>query len=234
MVYYRDQDSDKTYAYGPHENDLTYISKEKAGEFISAHVPVGSLPVTPLVDWDEYEVAPQSAYASVVERYKQALAEKWDLQQCYDNDISLMISYFVDEPDRISAQLLDLDGNGVEELIITDGMMLYDLYTLNNGSPVKLLTGWERNSYRLSTDNVIYNQGSNGAASSMHNYYQLMGGELVLVESVVFDAIKDFDNPWFRSSDGATPEVPITEDEAYRIMDSYPALSFQGTDLMDE
>ena len=234
LVYYRDHDSDKTYARGPHENDLTYISKEEAGEFISAHVPVGSLPVIPLVDWDEYEVAPQSAYASVVERYKQALAEKWDLQQCGDNDISLMISYFVDEPDRISAQMMDLDSNGVDELIITDGMMIYDLYTMQNGSPVKLLTGWERNAYRLCQNNVIYNQGSNGAASSVRNFYQLMGGELVMVESVVFDAIKDFDNPWFRSSDGETPEVPITEEEANRIMDSYPYISMLGIDLLDQ
>ena len=144
-----------------------------------------------------------------------------------------MISYFVDEPDRISAQMMDLDSNGVDELIITDGMMLYDLYTMKNGSPVKLLTGWERNAYRLCQNNVIYNQGSNGAASTVFNYYQLMAGELVLVESVVFDAIKDFDNPWFRSSDGETPEVPITEEEANRIMDSYSFISMLGIDLLD-
>jgi hypothetical protein len=119
------------------------------------------------------------------------------------------------------------------ELIITDGMMIYDLYTQKNGTPVKLLTGWERNSYQLCLDNIIYNRGSNGAASSVNNYYQLQDGELVLVESVVFDANKDFDNPWFRSSDGETPEEPLTEAEANAIMDSYPTISFLGIDLLE-
>ena len=173
------------------------------------------------------------AYDSLFALYRQALAEKWDMQQCSDNDISLMISNFAEDPDQISAYLLDLDGNGVMELIITDGMMIYDLYTLKSGSPVKLLTGWERNSYRLCLNNVIYNQGSNGAASTVFNYYQLTAGELVLVESVVFDANKDFENPWFRSSDGETPEVSITEEEAKQIMDSYPSISFLGIDLLE-
>lgn len=179
------------------------------------------------------DAEPIEKYLLVLEKYRTALREKWDLQQCYDNDISLMISYFVDEPDRISAHMMDLDSNGVNELIITDGMMIYDMYTLKNGSPAKLLTGWERNAYRLCLNNVIYNQGSGGAALSLFNYYQLLDGELVLLESVVFDANKDFDNPWFRSSDGATAEDPITEEEAKRIMDSYPSISMLGIDLLD-
>ena len=172
-------------------------------------------------------------YTPVLEKYRTAFREKWDMQQCSDNDISLMISYFVDEADRISAHMMDLDGNGVNELIVTDGMMIYDLYTLKDDNPVHLLTGWERNGYRLCLNNVIYNQGSNGAASTVFNYYQLLAGELVLVESVVFDANKDFDNPWFRSSDGETPEVSITEEEANRIMDSYPYITMLGIDLLD-
>ena len=179
-------------------------------------------------DTDERE-----QYTLVLEKYRTALREKWDMQLCSDNDISLMISRFTEEPDKISAHPLDLDGDGVMELIITDGMMIYDLYTLKDGSPVHLITGWERNSYQLCLDNIIYNRGSNGAASSVNNYYQLRDGELVLVESVVFDANRDIDNPWFRSSDGETPEVPLTEAEANAIMDSHSYISILGISLLE-
>lgn len=232
MIYKRGNEDDKTYSYGPHEYNLTYISKEKAGEFLAAHKPL-QLQVTPLVDWSQYEADPKTAYDPVIHLYEQALTEKWDMEQCSSHDISLMISRFTDDPDRISAFMMDLDSDGSGELIITDGMMIYDLYTLRNGTPVKLLTGWERNSYRLCMGNVIYNQGSNGAASSVYNYYQLQNGELILMESVVFDANKDFDNPWFVSSDGETPEVPLREDQAEAILDSYKDVTMLGISLLD-
>ena len=232
MIYKRGNADDKTYSYGPHEYDLTYISKEKAGEFIVAHKPL-QLQVTPLVDWDQYELDPKTAYDPIVDLYEQALTEKWDMEQCSSHDISLLISRFADDPDRISAFMMDLDCDGSGELIITDGMMIYDLYTLKNGTPVKLLTGWERNSYRLCMGNVIYNQGSNGAASSVYNYYQLQNGELVLMESVIFDAQKDPENPWFVSSDGITPEVPLREDQARAILDSYKDVSLLGISLLE-
>jgi hypothetical protein len=232
LIYDSQKENEKAYAYGPNEDNVSYISKEEAGSIIFAHQSA-KLKVTPFVEGQFGNATDLTAYDPVLALYRQALSEKWDMQLCSDNDISLMISYFVDESDRISAHMMDLDGNGVNELIITDGMMIYDLYTLKDGSPVKLLTGWERNAYRLCLNNVIYNQGSNGAASTVFNYYQLLAGELVLVESVVFDANKDFDNPWFRSSDGETPEEPLTEDEANAIMDSYPTISFLGIDLLE-
>lgn len=228
-------DATKTWTRESGEQAWETISREAANDIMYGYQPM-VLMTTGFVD--EADVLKQDneaveLYMLVLEKYKTALAEKWDMQQCSDNDISLIISYFVDESDRISAHMMDLDGNGVNELIITDGMMIYDLYTLKNGSPVHLITGWERNAYRLCLNNVIYNQGSNGAASTVFNYYQILAGELVLVDSVVFDANKDFDNPWFRSSDGETPEDPITEEEANRIMDSYPFISMLGIDLLD-
>ena len=232
LIYDSQKENDKVYAYGPNEDNVSYISKEEAGSIIFAHQPA-KLKVTPFVEGQFGNATDLMAYDSLLALYRQALAEKWDMQQCSDNDISLMISNFAEDPDRISAYLLDLDGDDVAELIITDGMMIYDLYTLKSGTPVKLLTGWERNSYRLCLNNVIHNQGSNGAASTVFNYYQLTAGELMLVESVVFDANKDFENPWFRSSDGETPEVSITEEEAKWIMDSYPSISFLGIDLLE-
>lgn len=231
MLQWEDED---TVFHTDAEGNTRQISSKEGQEIGNAHESL-KLELTWLADMPNIlrDAEPVELYLPVLEKYRTALREKWDMQQCSDNDISLMISYFVDESDRISAHMMDLDGNGVNELIITDGMMIYDLYTLKNGSPVHLITGWERNAYRLCLNNVIYNQGSNGAASTVFNYYQLLAGELVLVESVVFDANKDFENPWFRSSDGETPEEPLTEEEANTIMDSYPFISMLGIDLLE-
>lgn len=227
------EDEDTVFHTDASGNTRQVTSRE--GQNISCGYETQKLELVWLVDMpDELRNAePAEQYLLVLEKYRTALREKWDMQLCSDNDISLMISNFVEDPDRIGAHPLDLDGDGLMELIITDGMMIYDLYTLKDGSPVHLITGWERNSYQLCLDNIIYNRGSNGAASSVNNYHQLRNGELVLVESVVFDANKDFDNPWFRSSDGETPEEPLTEAEANAIMDSYPTISFLGIDLLD-
>ena len=174
-------------------------------------------------------------YAQQIERYYTAISQQWDESDYWEHEMSPLVTHYYDGKslDNVGFTFMDLDGDGVNELIITDGMMIYDLYTMQNGTPVKLLTGWERNAYRLCQNNVIYNQGSNGAASTVFNYYQLLAGELVLVDSVVFDANKNFDNPWFRSSDGETPEEPLTEDEANAIRDSYPDITMLGIDLLD-
>ena len=169
----------------------------------------------------------------VLERYKTALTEKWDMEQCSNNDISLMISRFAENPDQLCVYYADLDENGIPELMITDGMMLYDLYTLKNGEPVKLLTGWERNSYRFCVDNVISNHASSSAFQTSFRFYRLENGELVLADAVVFDASVDPDHPWFRSDDGETPGASLTEQEANAILDSYENISVAGTPILE-
>ena len=66
--------------------------------------------------------------------------------------------------------LMDLDGNGNKELIITDGNVIYDLYILLDDGPGHLLSSWERNAYYLCDGNAIQNVGSNSAASSLSRY----------------------------------------------------------------
>ena len=231
MIYYRDNEDAKAYAYGPHEQDLTYITKEKAGEFISAHQS-DKIDVTPIVDWDQYDVDSKKNYSSVMDIYRQALTEKWDMEKCSDNDISLMISRFTEDPRQLCAVYPDLDENGIPELMISDGMMIYDLYTLENGAPVKLLTGWERNAYRYCEDNIIFNHGSSSAFSSSDRYYRLENGQLVLLDAIVFDASIDPNHPWFRSDDGETPGAQLTEQEANAIRDSYKELSVLGIPIL--
>ena len=114
----RYNDATKTWTRESGEQAWETISREAASDIMYGYQPM-VLMTTGFVD--EADVLKQDneaveLYMLVLEKYKTALSEKWDMQQCSDNDISLIISYFVDEPDRISAHMMDLDGDGVPDL----------------------------------------------------------------------------------------------------------------------
>lgn len=156
------------------------------------------------------------AYEHVLQTYEDAIAQNWDPSQCQERDISILVSY-VETPNDLGYALIDLDGNGSNELLISDGNVIYDLYTLTDDGPYHVFTGWERNSYTLCEGNVIANRGSNGAASSVNNFFRFSGTELVQQQIVTYDAYTDQDNPWFVGID----MEPVSESEAQAIIDSY-------------
>ena len=76
----------------------------------------------------------------------------------------------------------DVDGNGIEELIIADmsndGGGRWDnrillMYTLHDDKPVLLIDGWARNRYYLLNDGTIYHEGSGGAAYTAFATYRM-------------------------------------------------------------
>lgn len=215
------------------EGDTRSISAQEAMELVFGYKHQ-KLNLTWLVEDPDGVREPDAAerYAQVIEKYQTALQEKWDREICINNDISLMIANYRETPESICAFYLDLDEDGVAELMITDGMMILDLYTLKDHKPVHLLTGWERNSYRYCMDNVIFNHGASSAYSSCYNYYRMENGALILVDSVVFDASIDPDNPWFLSADGETAGDPITEEKANEIMEQYKDMTILGQPLL--
>lgn len=130
----------------------------------------------------------------------------------------------------------DLDGDGTKELIFGanasekegaddswDGIV-YDIYTVSDGKLVHVLDGWEWNRYYLCSNGMIANEGSGGAANSNYSYYTFDGLKLNLVESVIYDAAKDADNPWFyskKSGYDAENANPISEGKAEEIRGKY-------------
>ena len=133
----------------------------------------------------------------------------------------------------------DLDGDGTKELIFganvsdeesTDDSwdgIVYDVYTVSDGKLIHVLDGWERNRYYLCSNGMIANEGSGGAANSNFSYYTFDGLKLNLVESVIYDAAKDTDHPWFYSKESeydAENADPISEGQAEEIREKYTYL----------
>ena len=105
--------------------------------------------------------------------------------------------------------LVDLDGNGQEELLlgIPGDSILYALFTQQNGSPIKVLQSWARNRHYYCGGNLIYHEGSSGAADSAAALCHLSGNQLrtdrVLWSSSTY---QEGTMSCFRSEDGTRAE----------------------------
>lgn len=126
--------------------------------------------------------------------------------------------------------LMDLDGNGVDELLFGENHddsyngIVYNIYTISNGKLVRIVDGWERSRYYLCENGCIANAGSGSASESSYSYYTYKGTALTPVESVVHNSRLDQENQWLYASGDLGDESalsPISEDEARRIMDKY-------------
>lgn len=106
----------------------------------------------------------------------------------------------------------DVDGNGIEELIIADtytaGEVWYYnillMYTLYDDKPVLLIDGWSRNSYYILDDGTIYNEGSSGAAYTDFGIYRISaaGNGLEVIEFYYSGYSDDHVNCWFYNTTG--------------------------------
>ena len=138
---------------------------------------------------------------------------------------------------EIGYALIDLDGNGQDELIISsiDSTYVYDLYTISDGNTIHLFSSGERYTHSLYENGYIELGWSSGAACSGHDFYKLTDGNLEFLqritldvfyaeESGVIDELTDAgnDNTFFRSnSKNEKDYVHISDKEALDLIDSY-------------
>lgn len=210
------------YSYGTDDHSLNPISKEKAGDIIARNRTM-ELSLTNFVDPEPFVPEEQKYYEPLLDLYRQAFRENWDAPTCMQNGLSLMVAHRGDYYEDLGYAMKDLDGNGIDELIITDGTNIYDLYTIiqdEEVAPLHLVSAMERIQYYLTTDGWIYNLGSGGAAVSYHTLYSLEGRELKLLEGYMMDADTDPNNPWFYY-DGQNRLGKCPTTEAAAAMDSY-------------
>lgn len=187
------------YFHGTSEYNMTPISKDEVGTMLSTYRTM-ELDLTPFVEPEPFDPNEMDYYQSLIERYQTALKEKWNPGQCAEKGISLMIGYYGELYKELGYATMDLDNNGIQELIITDGTNIYDLYTIiqdEETGPLRLIDATERQQYFMTSDGYIYCMGSGGALQSYHTLYSLGERELVMVEGYMMDAQADPQNPWF-------------------------------------
>ena len=187
------------YYYGTNGEDLDPVSKDKAGDIICSS-RTAELSLIPFAEPETFDPDEMEYYDPVLDIYRQAVQKNWNPGECMENGISLMIGYYGELYGELGYSLMDLDGNGIEELIITDGSDIFDLYTIiqdEETGPLHLVSAMERITYDLLKDFKIYCAGSGGAARQYHTLYELQGSALVVLEGYAFDADTDPNNPWY-------------------------------------
>lgn len=167
------------------------------------------------------------AYQEIIETYAAAIREGWNPEQCMNANISILTAN-VQSTDELGYALMDLDNDGEEELLITDGNVIYNMYSLTpEGGTVCWITGMERDAYYLSDDHIIANVGSGSAAIQYYIFYSFSNNSLDVIQQVTFNAEANPENPWFVRDMNEN----VTEERAKEIIDAYPHRYISHTTL---
>ena len=176
------------------------------------------------------EEAAMQLYAPVLDTYRAAVTEGWDMEKIDEHDLSYVLAYLGDMGETLGYRLMDIDQDGAPELLIglaadREGLRenILGLYTLVDYAPKQVCKGWERNSYDLLDDMTILNHGSNSAFSGGTILWKLENGQLVALDAVIHDYEKDENNPYFRTDGSweAADGEPISNEEAEGLLSQW-------------
>ena len=175
-------------------------------------------------------------YAQQIDRYYTALSQQWDDSTCLDNELSALVTRYYDgNPlDNVGFTFMDLDGDGIWELIIGAirnaemDPLVFEIWALKNDEPVMLAQSGYHNRYYLQyaqEDNLwsVAYEAENGAANHAVYYLHLFEGEFMVTQGVVFDALANEKAPWFMAYDldwDVSNDNPIDEDTANAVMEA--------------
>lgn len=176
---------------------------------------------------EEEETVPadnrEAAFQPIIDKYITAITERWDGGRCAQEDISIL-TRDVKSLDDLGYSLRDMNGDGQNELLITDGNVIYDMYVLIRGEVHHMFTGMERNAYYLAGKNAIINIASSSAAQTEYQVFSYTDGTLFDNQWVLrFDGERDPENPWLFQ------ESPVNEAMANHILSQRPQIYIRHT-----
>lgn len=191
--------------------------------------------ITVYIKWEPADLIDE-AYFQRIDEYSVALSEEWDEAAYFDNEMSALAAYYYEgnATDNVGFTLMDLNGDGTQELIIGAIMnsdkdpLVFEIWTIKDGEPVMLAQSGSRNRYYLQyaeeTDawSVAYEAGNNAANHATY-YLQLADGELQVIQGIIFDAMANENEPWFMTYDldwDVSNDTPIDEETATAIVDA--------------
>ena len=189
---------------------------------------------------EEYKVINKTGYPQydeVIELIVNINTTYANPKQAYiDNGICYIFGSF-NIYDYSGFYLKDLDGDGIEELLLgSNGQnagrgIIYMIYTIQDGKLEVVCSGGERDIYRLCLDDYILEEGSGGAANSIEAYYRFENGKLVLEEGIVLDAFYNEENPWYLCDEELDAEtgISITYEQIEEIRSKYTTIPIEFT-----
>lgn len=167
------------------------ITRKEADEIVANYPPL-MLDFIPLgVPVESNTVTGYEHYDAIVNKYVTALTENWSWEQCDAADISRQIMFNTTNKNELGWCLLDIDNNGTEELLVSDGVYLFDLYTLmpTDALPGHLICA-DSDYYMYCKDGTIEHREHDDTINTYWRWYHLSGIDLVEQDVVYFEAEK--------------------------------------------
>lgn len=173
-------------------------------------------------------------YARQIERYHTAVSRHWDEDAYLEHEMSpLAARYYDGKPlDNVGFTFMDLDGDGIWELIIgaihnaEQDPLVFEIWALKNDEPVMLVQSGSHDRYYLQYAeeddlwSVAY-EAEKGDTNRAVHYLQLVEGEFTVSQGVIFNAAEGENNPWFMAYDldwDVSNDTPIDEDTANAVL----------------
>ena len=161
-----------------------------------------------------------SSYQTVLNAYRAAYqVGGHTAQYASANGLSTMIAHSA----HVGYAFKDLDKDGTPELFIaginpddTARSVVYDVYTLVNGAPKRLVVSAEQDRYYLCTDSAIFNSGSEDSAHSYYLVYHFSNNRIRAVEGYLSCFTGGAKDGYYYHQGDYSPEpqegdVPLTE-----------------------
>ena len=146
---------------------------------------------------------------------------------------------------NIGYNLTDLTGDGIPELLIGEDMAhswdgsdvrsyIYGIYGLKNDQPEIFVEGWTRNCHFLTEDGHIFDEGSNGAMSSVFGINHLNENGETVWDDFYFSNDKNGEIAYFHNTTGIfdmneAEEINISGEEFWDIPYRYSFKTIEWT-----
>lgn len=191
--------------------------------------------------------AAQARYNALIERLAQERAErKKALSNLgYQERIIQLAENAIDPANAVYA-LLDIDGNGIAELLLGQEDYFYNIYTLDGNESKSLL--WFIDSTKVYVcENSIVMYADESFDIQIYRYAKILGTGIEYQDWVKYDP-ENTDTPWFRvckqEKDGTLSSVftsedydlvdqPISEEEFQAVLAAYQKIAVQTTPIQE-
>ena len=186
-------DADSRYHAAHLENHLDTTDVYCTGNYVDCYCDAGEYAGEGEANGFVYADENCRNYDEVIELYIRAIKERWDSDKI--SEFGFEPYCFISSLEKDGYILKDLDQDGSDELIILsrgslessryqNEDMLYAVYTMKNGKPIRVLDSWTRSRNYLCADGGIYNEGSDGASYSTWCIRDIKNGRIVVREGV--------------------------------------------------
>ena len=221
-------------------DEIPHMDKQQVLEFLQEVLSPGSSENSDLSQ--DSPVTSYPEYDEIIWQYYNGVNANWSMEDYSEKNLCYLAGYETSSSD-IGYCTMDIDGDGIEELLIGSVNkdadpytgMFFDLYTMIDGQRTLVVSSEERNRYYLCEDHTIAYEGSGSAWNSDYKYYDFVSGKLQFKENVFYDAYDHPENPWFYTTteDCTDYSTPISEEEGQNIRGKYSHMNIPYVSLSE-